>query len=224
MRLAVSMWLLGSLLTAGAVRGDPMNLLDGRARAVTVRFENSPADAPERLATVYTVDMPARFEPDPDSGLVRVRVAGADVERDYFSRQPLRSGSFSDYVWVFEPKSGEVVSASLSGVLVRRFDLGLFQKEIDTPFEATLTTRGSFGFETARHVFGQILFPLCEQASRGCTLVEPVRYDPRTGYVNAVGWIGGRALGISARTFAAIGEAIFSEQPDAGAAGLASAR
>jgi hypothetical protein len=151
-----------------------------------------------------------------------VRVAGAAVERDYFWRQRLRAGSFSDYVWVFDSASGDVVSASLSGVLVRRLDFGPFQKEIETPFEATLSTHGHAGFETARHVFGQILFPLCERASSECTLVDPVRYDARTGYVNAVGWIGGRALGISARTFASIGEAIFSEQPATGAAGLAS--
>jgi hypothetical protein len=223
MWLAVSALISIGLLAAGAADGEPMNLLDARARTVAVRFENSPADAPDRLATTYTVDIPARFEADPESGQVRVRVAGSDVERDYFSRQPLRAGSFSDYVWTFDPRTGHVVSASLRGVLVRRFDLGLFEKEIDTPFEATLSTRGRAGFETARRVFGQLLFPLCERASRHCTLVEPVRYDARTGYVNAVGWIGGRALGISARTFASIGEAVFSEQP-ARAAGLASAR
>jgi len=223
MRLAVSIGTVGFLLAAGVARGDPMNLADRAPRAVSVRFENSPPDAPGRLAATYTAEIPARFEFDPRTDRVRVSIAGADVERDYFSRQPLRAGSFSDYVWIFDPHTGDVDSASLRGVLVRRLDLGVFQEDVDTDFEATLSTRAIAGFSPVRHLFGQVILPLCQTASSGCTLVPPVRYDARTGYVNAVGWIGGRALGFSARTFASIGEAIFSEQPRAGAAGLADA-
>ena len=54
-------------------------------------------------------------------------------------------------------------------------------------------------------------------------MVPAMRYDERTGYVNAVGWLGARALGFSARNFASIGEAIFSEIP-AEAAGFAATR
>jgi hypothetical protein len=221
MRLAVSIG-MGFLFAAGVARGEPMNLLDPAPRVVSVRFENSPADAPDRLGATYTTEIPARFAFDPQTDRVRVSVAGGDVERDYFTHQSLRPGSFSDYVWIFDPHTGDVESASLRGVLVRSFDLGLFQKEVDTDFEAMLSTRVPAGFTPARHVFGQLLLPLCQAASSQCTLVPAIRYDARTGYVNAVGWIGGRALGITAKTFASIGEAIFSERPP-GAAGLADA-
>jgi len=223
MRLAVSIGMTGWLLAAVAARGDPMSLLDPAPRTVSVRFENSPPDAPDRLRATYTAEIPARFAFDPEAGRVRVSIAGADVERDYFTRQPLRPGSFSDYVWIFDPRTGDVESASLHGVLVRRLDLGLFEQEVDTDFEATLSTRVAAGFAPARRLFGQLVFPLCRTATNGCTLVPPVRYDARTGYVNAVGWIGGRALGFSTRTFASIGEAIFSERPRPGGAGLADA-
>lgn len=224
MRLAVSMVLIGCFVATNVARGEPMNLLDARPRAVVVRFENSPPEAPERLAATYTADIPARLEPDVANGTIRVRVAGRDVERDYFSRQPLREGSFSDFVWVFDPQTGDVVHASLRGVLLRQLDLGLFEKEFETEFTATLSTLHRAGFETARHIFGQLVFPLCQRPSSQCTLVPSARYDARTGYVNAVGSIGARALGLSAQTFAAIGEAIFSELAGPIEADLASAR
>jgi hypothetical protein len=219
-RLGASAIAFGAL-AAGA---EPLDLADPRARAITVRFENSPADAPDRLGATYTLDIPARFETDPATGLRVVRVAGADVERGYFHRQRLQPGSFSDYVWTFDPDTGHVVSASLSGVFVRRLALGPLHKEVDTRFEANLTTLREAGFEVGRRVLGQLVFPLCEQPAAGCTFVSPARLDARTGYVNAVGSIGATVLGVSAKTFASIGEAIFSEAPRAEAEDYADAR
>jgi len=218
----LSMGLAG--VAATTARGEPLDLRDPRPRAITVRFENSPADAPDRLADTFTAEIPARFEPDPATGYVRARITGYDVEHGYFQDQPLRPGSFSDYVWTFDPQSGDVVSASLSGTFVRRFDLGVVVKEVDTHFEATLSTMREAGFESARRLFGQLMFPLCEQPARDCRMVRAARYNPRTGYVNAVGFLGASALGVSVRTFASIGEAIFSEQAAPRAAGLADAR
>lgn len=219
-------WLLAICASAAAVASptasaDPLDLRDPRPRAITVRFENSPGDAPAQLATSYTVEIPARFDTDAATGHRVVRVAGADVERSYFHRQRLQPGSFSDYVWTFDPETGDVVSASLSGVFIRRLELGPLHKEVDTHFEARLTTLRDAGFEEGRHVFGQLVFPLCEEPAAGCTFVPRTRLDARTGYVNAVGSIGAHVLGVSARTFASIGEAIFSE---AEAADYANAR
>lgn len=219
--ITVSVALVPVSIAAGA---EPMDLGNPRPRAVSVRFENSPPDAPARLGTSFTVEIPARLDVDAETALVRVRIAGADIERDYFSRQPLRAGSFSDYVWNFDPRTQHVVSASLRGTFVRRFEFGLFDKDIDTPFEATLTTLRNAGFATARRIFGQLLFPLCERASSDCTIVPATRYDAKTGYVNAVGWIGAQALGISARSFASIGEAIFTERLGSEEAGYARVR
>jgi hypothetical protein len=209
---------------ASLAHAAPLDLLDPRARAVLVRFENSPADAPERLAAKFTVDIPARFDWDAATGHATIRIAGRDVERDYFGRQPLRPGSFSDYVWTFDPRTGHVISASLSGTFIRRYALGPIGKQVDTHFEARLSTLESAGFSGARRIFGQVVFPFCGQRAEGCRLVPPASYDARTGYVNAVGSIRGTALGMSADSFAAIGEAIFSEQAGSATADYAGAR
>lgn len=192
---------------------EPLDLGDARPRWVSVRFENSPADRPGLLAASYTDPIDAWLEPDADPRQVRVTVAGPAVERGYFHRQRLRPGSFSDYVWIFDRASGEVVSASLTGTFIRRFAVGPLSPEIDTRFEASMTTRKPAGFRAPHEVLGQLVFPHCEEAVDACTLIQPVRLDPRTGYVNAVGEIIGRAFGASASTFSAIGEALFSERP-----------
>jgi hypothetical protein len=74
-----------------------------------------------------------------------------------------------------------------------------------------VTTRTRAGFEPGRVRLGQLVFQLCVRDGGNCTIVEPARYDPRTGYVNAVGALVGRALGTAARSFSPLGEAIFSE-------------
>jgi hypothetical protein len=209
--------------TAPAAGSEPMDLDDPRPRWISVRFENSPADRPGRLATDFTDEIPGWLEPDAEPGRLRVTVAGPEVERGYFSRQRLRAGSFSDFVWVFERATGDVVSASLSGVLLRRYDLGPLAPEVETPFEAAMSTRRTAGFQPGRRIFGQLVFPHCESARDGCTLVAARRYERDTGYVNAVGSILGRAFGISARSFSALGEAIFTERIER-AAGVAAAR
>jgi len=200
-----------------------MDLDDPRPRWITVRFEDSPADQPDRLATAFTAEISAWLEPDTEPGRMRVTIAGRDVERDYFDDQALRTGSFSDFVWIFDRETGDVVSATLRGILLRRFDLGLIESEIETSFEALMSTRATAGFARGKHVFGQLVFPLCEIESEDCTFVAASRYDRRTGYVNAVGSILGRAFGMSARSFSALGEAIFAERLSR-AAGLADVR
>jgi hypothetical protein len=210
------------LAAAPAAAGEPMDLDDPEPRWVSVRFENSPADRPEQLAAAFTQELPGWLEPDARPGRVRVTVAGREVERGYFYRQRLRPGSFSDFVWIFESASGDVVSASLRGVLVRRFDLGPLSPELDTPFAADMSTRATAGFERGRRLFGQLVFPHCASASDDCTLVAARRYDRATGYVNAVGSIEGRAFGISGRSFSALGEAIFTEREQS--AGVAASR
>ena len=195
----------------GARAAEPMDLGDPRPRAVAVRFETSPSDQPGRLASFYTAAVPAWLEPGDLAGHVRVTIAGADVETRWFQNQRLRPSSFSDFVWVFDAASGDVVSAHLRGTLVRRFDFGVFASDVETEIETEMTTRTRAGFEPGRVRFGQLVFPLCARQAGDCTLVEPVRYDRRTGYVNAVGPLIGRAMGTSARSFSPLGEAIFSE-------------
>lgn len=202
-------------LAAARASAEPLDLGDVTPRWVSVRFENSPPDRPDRLATSYTEPIDAWLEPSADPRQVRISVAGPAVERGYFSRQRLRAGSFSDFVWIFDRLSGEVMSASLTGTLIRTFDLGPLSPEVDTRFEARMTTWKPAGFREPHEVLGQLVFPHCESDEATCTLIAPVRLDPRTGYVNAVGSIIGRAFGASASTFSAIGEALFSERTSA---------
>jgi len=214
-RLVITALLLNTVADAAARAAEPMDLRDPQPRWISARFENSPSDQPGQLATQYTADLAAWFEPDGASNRVRVTIAGSAVETGWFSKQPLRAGSFSDFVWLFDPSSGDVLSARLRGTLIRRLDFGLFGSDVDLLFEAEMTTRSAVGFETLRRTLGQLVFPFCERAERGCTLVAPVRYDFRTGYVNAVGSIVARAMGAAARTFSPLGEAIFSERDGA---------
>jgi hypothetical protein len=209
-RIGILVLLLVSLGAANA-SAEPLDLGNATPRQVSVRFENSPPDHPDRLATSYTDPIDAWLEPTDDPQLVRITVSGPAVERGYFQRQRLRAGSFTDFVWIFDRASGEVVSASLAGTLIRTFDLGPLSPEVDTRFEAQMTTRRPSGFRQPHEVLGQLVFPHCEADEAACTLIAPVRLDPRTGYVNAVGSIIGRAFGASASTFSAIGEALFSE-------------
>ena len=96
--------------------------------------------------------------------------------------------------------------------LIRQLDFGVFGSDVELPFEAQMTTRSAVGFEAGRRRLGQLVFPFCERAVRGCTLIDPVRYDFQSGYVNAVGSIVVRAVGAAARTFSPLGEAVFSER------------
>jgi hypothetical protein len=210
-RLAIAAAFAVAAHASGARAAEPMNLDDPRPRAVSVRFETSPSDQPGQLASFYTEAVPAWLEPGELAGQVRVTIAGADVETRWFQNQRLRAGSFSDFVWIFDAASGDVVSAHLRGTLVRRFDFGVFTSDVETEIETDMTTRASAGFEPGRVRFGQLVFPLCVRKGGDCTLVEPVRYDRHSGYVNAVGPLIGRALGAAARSFSPLGEAIFSE-------------
>jgi hypothetical protein len=189
-----------------------MRLDDPSPRPVAVRFEDSPPDQPGRLATFFTPSLPAWLEPGPEPGTVRVTVPGRAVEQRFLRDQRTRPGSFSDFVWIFEAASGAVLSARLRGTLVRHLELGPIAGDVDTPFATDLTTSRVAGFEPGRRVFGQLVFPFCRTASDGCTIVRPRRYDPATGYVNAVGPLLATALGVSAQAFSPLGEAIFTEQ------------
>lgn len=204
--------IVAAIATAAVARAsEPMNLGDPRPRAVSVRFETSPTDQPGRLASHYSDAVPAWLEPADLAGQVRVTITSADVETRRFRNQRVRPGSFSDFVWIFDAASGEVVSAHLRGTLVRSFDFGAFRSDVETQLETEMTTQTRVGFEPGRVRLGQLVFPLCMREGGDCTIVTPVRYDRRTGYVNAVGPLVGSALGTAARSFSPLGEAIFSE-------------
>lgn len=214
------------LLTAGASRGDPpataaflapqerpvpVDLRDRRPRAIEVRFEVSPPDAPGRLATSWTKPAPAWLAPSEEPGQVGIRVGARTMERVLAAYDPV-PGSFSDFVWRLDGASGHVLSASFTGTLQRPVDLGPWTTRVETDISVDMDTRHRAGFLPGRHRFGHLLFEHCRASDAGCTLVPPRPYDPETGYVNAIGAILARGLGwLRVTSFSPLGEALFRE-------------
>ncbi len=203
---------LGVLALPGLASAEPMRLDDPRPRWVSVRFEISPEDQPGRLDAQYGDAIPAWLEPDGESGRVRVTVPARWVESRLLADQGARPGSLSDFVWLFDARTGDVISASLSGWLRRRLGLGPLGFETRVEIETELTTLSPAGFHGPERLLGQRIFAYCDpRQDARCTPVRPVPYDSRTGYVNAVGFVSGRATRVTTRSFSPLGEARFSE-------------
>ena len=176
---------------------------------MAVRFEVSPADRPAELRHRFTPAIPAQLEPGSEAGLVQVRIDGRFVEQYLLPDQRASAGSFSDFVWTFDAETGDVRSATLSGVLLREIGFGL--GTTDTWIDVRLDTRRDVGFESRRFL-GQTYHRLCPAPEPDrCTVVEARRYDPASGYVNAVGGLEARSGRLRIQSFAPFGEAIFSE-------------
>ena len=127
------LWLgcgLAGLALAGSARSEPMRLGDASPRRVHVEFEVSPSDRPELLDAAYSEPFDGWVEPG-DDGTIHVRVAGAQLERGLLRDRNPVPGSFSDYLWVFDTRTGEVLSASFSGTLVHLLRWGFGTTEIE---------------------------------------------------------------------------------------------
>jgi hypothetical protein len=220
--MLASKWWIGSQLLccmAGAAPAEPLDLRDATPRAVRVAFESS--GPPGALDAVYSEPVTAWLDADPTSGQVRVRVPGSAMEELLATHDPV-PGSFGDYVWTFDAATGEVLSAGFHGRFLQTADFGLFQTRVETAIDVSVGTRRAVGFHAPYTQFGQVIVPVCEPGSQGCTRVAPAPLDPRTGYVNAVGTIRATALGgLGALTFAPLGEAVFSEQRELPAVSMA---
>jgi hypothetical protein len=210
--------LMLSLISQALAFAEPMDLSDPQPRWVSIRFEVSPAQRPDQLDTIYTQEFPAWFAPDDVEGQVRVTVDGRIVEQYLLAEHHPVEGSFSDYIWVFDASSGHVLSATVVGRLIKTLDWGFFRSEVETSIRVQMATRSetgaptTAGFAPPRSRFGQLLFHFCTiTEGEGCTLVSAAPYDPRSGYVNAVGPILARGTGFTTRAFSPLGEARFSE-------------
>jgi hypothetical protein len=207
------------LLLAGSASAEPVDLVDPAPRWIEVAFEVSPRDKPAQADTIYTPKIRARLEAGEAPGLTRVTIDRRDVERVLIADDDPVAGSFSDFVWVFDAVTGEVLSASLSGTLLKELDWGLFRTAVKTRIEVDMATSRVGGFEKPRLWLGQQIFGYCNGASGqspSCTLVSASAYDPASGYVNAVGELSVRFGKMSLRTFSPLGEAVFSEMEPQG--------
>ncbi len=203
-----------ALLAAATAGAEPMDLLDPQPRWVTVEFEVSSRAEPGRLDATYTPPLDAWLQPAARPGWILVAVPRETVERQLMAGERPKPGSFSEFVWLFDARTGHVLSAELTGVLYRRLTLGFLRPDVEARIRVEVGTERPAGFLQPRSFFGQRLHRLCGSPDEpGCTWVEPVLYDRRTGYVNAVGEIEAHSRGIVTRAFSSIGEARFSERP-----------
>ncbi len=205
--------LLCAVAAPGAVSAEPMRLDDATPRWVVVQFEDSPSSHPERLDQVYTKPFAAWLEPDARGRLV-VRVPADTLEQNFFPNDVPVPGSFSDYVWVFDPATRDV-SASFSGVFAHTIGLGIASTTVEARVRADMATDREGGFEPPQPMWGRRLRGWCEKPApeTGCRPVASVRYDARRGYVNATGFLAIDSALVQFMTFSALGEARFSEVP-----------
>ena len=198
------------VLAAPAAQAEPMHLDDPKPRWVAVRFEVSRADRPGATDAVYSPAYPAWFAMAPDRDTVLVSVSGQALEQLLESQDPL-AGSFSDFVWVFDTRTGHVLSAKFSGTLRHTLELGPAHWRVESDVHAQLSTRTVGGFEPPRRVLGLEIHPFCEVSAANCTPMSARPYASESGYVHAIGPIVATAGLTKIRSYCPLGEAIFTE-------------
>jgi hypothetical protein len=204
----VRVLLLGVLLVFPLIgSADPVDFENPAPRWVEIAFEVSPRDRPGQMDTHYTQRLNAWFE-SLEAGRIRVTIDRVDVERVLMAGQNPIEGSFTDFVWVFESESGEVVSATMSGELEKELDWGLFDSKARATIEVDMATRRTMGFKPVRRWLGQEFFSTCGSLDeKRCTAVSASDYDPERGYVNAIGDLRVRFGEVELKTFSPLGEA-----------------
>lgn len=210
-QLAAPLCLLAVTLAAKATAA-PMDLSDATPRWVAVRFETSPAEQPARTDVVYGPPLAAWLEPEAEGARVRVAIPGHEVETRLVADHEPVPGTFSDFVWSFDPATGDVRS-TMDGTVMRTLHWGIAHLRTQAQLHFRMDTLHVAGFRKPRRLLGQSVVDYCDpDAQRDCVRVRPRRYDPATGYVNAVGPIEVENALIGVRTFSTLGEAIFSER------------
>jgi hypothetical protein len=204
----VRILLLGLLLILPASGfAKPVDFDNPAPRWVEIAFEVSPRDRPGQIDTHYTPRIDAWLE-SVGSGQIRVTIDRGDVERILLADENPIEGSFSDFVWIFEAESGEVISATMSGELEKKLDWGLFDSKVRASIEVDMATRRNVGFKPMRRWMGQEFFSTCKRIDeRRCTRVGANGYDPERGYVNAIGDLRVRFGDVVLNTFSPLGEA-----------------
>jgi hypothetical protein len=195
--LPLLLGMAGSLL-ARAAAADPVDLGNPQPRWISMRF----AAAPEPVF--------AWLEPGPRPGLVTVSVPASTVEAKLLGGEHPVAGSFTDFVWILDAASGDVLRADLAGRVIHELEWGFASFEADVELHIHLDTLHPAGFTPPRRLFGRPMRAYCT-AQDDCTPVAPVRYRAREGEVRAVGSACARWRGLRTRAFSTLGEARLSE-------------
>jgi hypothetical protein len=208
-------WILACVLFAQGAIGEPLDLQDKTSRWIEVRFEVSPSDEPGRLDNRWSSVRAAYLESDSDSSIVRIRIPTAEIEAHLGTTgTEAVPGSFSDFVWTLDSNSGHVLAAELTGRVRERFSFGLIRTSALVEIRVEMTTHDVGGFLPDEGFFGLRTNAYCSPApeSSGCIAVFPVRFDPDSGYVNAVGTVVAATGVAKIRAFSPLGEVRFHER------------
>jgi len=198
----------------GSATVAPVDLRDSTPRWIDVSFELSDG-APGRREDEWSPRLSAWLQPAALRHWAVISLPGPGVEHllELGGERP-EPGSFSDFVWILDTRSGHVVSAEVSGTLRTRVGWGFLSKEVQVDIQAIMSTERSLGFLPPSSLLGKEVFRSCAPgAEEGCTPVPPIPFRPASGYVNAPGEIRAAGAGVTTRTFSPLGEARFFEAP-----------
>jgi hypothetical protein len=206
------------LLAQGAIAA-PLDLQDPTPRWIEVRFEVSTDDEPGRLDGTWSGPRPAFLESDADPSILRIRIPADEIEAHLRSiGTDTIPGSFSDFLWILDSSTGHVLAAQLTGRVRERLSLGPIRTSATAGIRVEMTTRDAAGFRPAGGLFGLRTNAFClpsPQRAR-CVAVAPKPFNPKTGYVNAVGSMVAVAPIAEIHVFSPLGEARFSEKASDG--------
>lgn len=210
--------LLAVVVLAGEASATPLDLGDLRARWIEVRFEVSPADEPGSLDRRWSAPRRARLEPIAGTGRVSIRVPARELETQLRSTgTDAVEGSFTDFVWTLDPVTGHVRSAGFAGRVHEHLRLGPIRTKAAIEIRVDMTTESGAGFVPSSGLLGIRTNRFCRpEAGSGCVAVQPVRFDPRRGYVNAVGRVRAAHPLAEITAFSPLGEVEFRERGDGG--------
>ena len=207
--------LAGAWLMNASAAAEPVDLRDPTPRWVEVRFEVSPPDEPGRLDHRWSPSRVAYLEPDPERRTVEIRIPTEEIEAHLATTgTETIPGSFSDFVWTIDTRTGHVLDARLSGRVRERLSIGPIRTSALVRIEVEMTTHTPGGFRAGRGILGLETHAYCapSRSEQGCTPVRAVRFDPDSGYVNAVGSVVAATRLARIRAFSPLGEARFEER------------
>lgn len=211
----------GALLATATAGAEPVDLHDPTARWIEVRFEVSPPDEPGRLDSRWSRSRIAYLEPHPERGSVEIRIPTEEIEAHLATTgADTIPGSFSDFVWTIDTDTGHVLAARLTGRVREHLSIGPIRTSALVRIEVDMTTQGPAGFRSGVGILGLQTHAYCAPAEveeEGCTPVPPTRFDPDSGYVNAVGSVLAATRLARIRAFSPLGEVRFDERRAEGA-------
>ncbi|MEM9177285.1 MAG: hypothetical protein AAGC67_18890 [Myxococcota bacterium] len=211
---------LGAAVIVSDASATPVDLADLRSRWIEVRFEVSPEDEPGSLDRRWSAPRRARLEALAGTGRVSIRVPALELEAHLRSTgTDTVAGTFTDFVWTLDPVTGQVHSAGFTGRVQERVRIGPFETRAAVDIRVDMNTEIRAGFVPSVGILGIRTNRFCRPGrrdDRGCVAVQPVRFDPGRGYVNAVGHVRAAHPLAEITAFSPLGEVEFRERGDDG--------